>query len=112
MTIGPAPMIRMLRISVRLGTAHPLDQRRASFGASLREAPQDEALFFMPPTSPLILRRREAPSRRTQGGIAAKASHFCPLLPSSRGTAGTNSGCPAGRGWLRGDAAPRTPASP
>jgi hypothetical protein len=44
-----------------------LDGRRASFEASLREAPQDEENFLMPSRTSLMLRRRAAPSRSAPG---------------------------------------------
>jgi hypothetical protein len=49
-----------------------LDRDRASFEASLREAPQDEEDFEMRFTAFLILRSAAGASRGTQGRFAAK----------------------------------------
>jgi hypothetical protein len=61
--------LRERRFAARGGTGDddgvPL-QFSASFGASLREAPQDEDGLWMPSTKSLILRRLRSSPRRTQ----------------------------------------------
>jgi hypothetical protein len=63
----PARPVGRISSLARGNVQFRLDSRRASFEASLREAPQDEENFLMPSRTSLMLRRRAAPSRSAPG---------------------------------------------
>jgi hypothetical protein len=48
-----------------------MEKHRVSFETAASRLPQDDEIFWMPSTTPVILRSAKGASRRTQGGFAA-----------------------------------------